>query len=485
MPKRQRESQSDSESVHKRRMISTEFLRECQQNFTADPANTLARNAVNAIGSMFSTMNSERVNQISHVFLNTVKKKHLPATNQGASGRCWMFAALNTFRHVLINVLRLENFEFSEVYLFFFDKLERSNTYLKWFIDHLHSTPGQRAYDYMIGDYMNDGGWWNTFANLVNKYGLVPASAMKETAQSGDSDEMNKIIKKQLDGCVNHIRLNRDRMTVEQLQDLRRETVREIYSTLVKFLGQPPEKFTWSYLTDDEDSGAVTRLTPTKFRDIVMPDMDLNNDFIVLAHIPIPDIKYYQPYRILYTNNVEEGQCCTVVNVPVDELAKYAMKSISNGLAVWFVGDVHQSFNWYHSALDDKLDDSKTVFPAPFKFDKGDRILLRNVQGNHAMALTGFNLNERGHPISWQVENSWGYWDYETPGLDGFLYMSQSWFNQYVTQIVVAKKFLSRSMKKCLARPVIELNPWDCMAPALRAGMSPPRQYERTRPKKN
>jgi len=459
--------------------ISEEFLAQCERKFKSDPVNIVARNAINSVGSMFSTINSNRVNQISHIFLNSVKRKNLHATNQGASGRCWMFAALNTFRHVLINALDLEQFEFSEVYLFFWDKLERANSYIKWFMDHPDTPPDDRACEYMLSDYMSDGGWWNTFANLVNKYGLVPMSAMKETYQSDDSDAMNKIIKERLDWAVNHIRTNYKKMSAEDMEKFRQDVIQRIYDILVKFLGEPPKEFNW-YLNHNEDEkcNIVTKLTPQKFLTMVAPSIDMNEDFVTLAHIPTKGLKYYTKYRIRQTNNVQEGELCTVYNVPLSELVRCAIKSISGGFAVWFVGDVSKSFNWFYSCLDDKLDDHSIVFGETEKFDKGDRILLRNVQGNHAMALTGFNLDEKGLPVNWQVENSWGYHDSETPGMDGFLNMSHTWFEKYVTQIVVHKEFLSRSLKKKIESVPIDLDPWDCMAPALKVqGVGQPHNY--------
>jgi bleomycin hydrolase len=462
--------------------ISEEFLSECEEKFYSEQANIIAKNAINSVGSMFSTINSKRVNEISHIFLNSVKRKNLRSTNQGASGRCWMFAALNTFRHLIINALDLDNFEFSEVYLFFWDKLERSNSYLKWFIEHPEEKPGSRAHEYMITDYMSDGGWWNTFANLVNKYGIVPQSAMKETYQSDDSDEMNKIIKERLDSTVNYLFYNRERMTSEEIESLRKTTVSKIYEILVKFLGEPPKKFEWHFSHNDEEScGIVTKLTPKTFLEMVSPGVDMNGDFVTLAHIPMTNLRYYQNYNISTTNNVSEGETFRFCNVPVDELVKYALKSISSGFAVWFSGDVRKSFNWFHSSLDDKLDDSALVFGETEKFEKGDRIMMRNVQGNHAMLLTGYNLDEKGNPVSWQVENSWGYYDNEIPGLDGFLRMSHSWFKKYVIDIVVHKDFLSRTMRKKISQKPIDLDPWDCMAPATRVGVyNPPKGYLET-----
>ena len=462
--------------------ISVEFLENCEKKFRQNPVNVIARNAINSVGVMFSTINSERWNNVSHVFTNTVKRKGVKATDQGASGRCWMFAALNTFRHLIMKALNLENFEFSETYLYFWDKLERSNTFLHWFIDHPDCTPDNRAYNYMITEYMSDGGWWNTFANLVEKYGLVPKTAMRETVQSSDSDDMNSIIERILLESVNYLRY---RPEINK-EEFRLQTLQKIYDTLVKFLGQPPKRFNWNWqiITEEDDNlEAITvpNLTPEKFRDITMGGYNFRNDFLVLAHIP--NLEYYKNFRVNLTNNVYEGQSCILYNVPIEEMAKYARKSISKGISVWFVADVKKHFNWYTSTLDDQLDDSKLIFEPSYEFNKGDRITMRELQGNHAMALTGYNTDEKGRTISWQVENSWNYWDNLTPGLDGFLAMSQSWFEKYITQIVVNKKFLTRSfLNRYNNSSVEELNPWDSMAPA---GMKIPLGYVKTHKKIN
>jgi bleomycin hydrolase len=211
----------------------------------------------------------------------------------------------------------------------------------------------------------------------------------------------------------------------------------------------------------------------------IMPGLDIN-DFVSLSHVPTKDLEFNRKYEIKWTKNVSEGQNCTLLNVHIDELSKYAIKSITAGFAVWFAADVMQHFNFIHSSLDDQLDDSHLIFKESYKFNKGERITLRNVQGNHAMALTGVNLDQNGIPINWQVENSWGYWDHETPGLDGFLTMSHSWFKKYIMEVVIHKMFLSRTFSKLLDQQPVLLNPWNSMAPATRVGnVDAPRGYRK------
>jgi bleomycin hydrolase len=457
--------------------INPEFIKECEKEFSDDPSNIIARNAVVSIGSMLSTINSKHLNNIDHVFINSIKKKHVKATNQGNSGRCWMFSGLNLFRHTVINALQIENFEFSETHLFFWDKLERSNRYIRWFIDHPDIKPEDDAFKFIIEEYTSDGGWWNMFANLVDKYGLVPKSAMKETFQSGNSGDMNQILNNCLQACANHIHSNRQ-LNSEELEIIRHKTMKQIYSILVKFLGEPPKKFRWAYTDTNGESQIIEDLEPKQFMNMVMPNINIK-DFVVLTHLP-GKLKEKKQYEVKYTSNIYEGSNFKFLNLSIKELSKYASKSVLSGFPVWFAADVSKDFNPYHGTLDDKLTDETLIFGNNYDFDKGDQITFRNLSANHAMTLVGINIDNKNKPESWQVENSWGFWDNETPGEDGFLYMSNSWFEKNVMQVVVHKNYLSRSITKLLNKKIEILDPWDCVAPALKAkAVDAPTEYNR------
>jgi bleomycin hydrolase len=457
--------------------VNPEFLRECNEEFYKDSSNIISRNAIVAIGSMIATTNSNHVNNIDHVFMNSIKKKNIKSTNQGHSGRCWMFSGLNMFRHSVIQALELENFEFSETYLFFWDKLERSNRYLRWFIDNPEVKTDDQSFKFMTREYTGDGGWWNMFSNLVNKYGLIPKSAMKETFQSDDSDDMNQILNDRLQACANFI-INNKNMKKVELEKLRKTTIKQIYNILVKFLGEPPKKFRWSYTNDENIPNTIIDLTPLQFTEMVIPNVELN-DFVVLTHLP-GKLEEKKLYEVKYTNNVYEGSNFKFLNLSIQDLIKYASKSILSGMPVWFAADVCKDFNPYHSTLDDRLSDEDMVFGKKHSFSKGDRITFNNLQANHAMSLIGVNFGTDKKPESWQVENSWGYLDNETPGEDGFLYMSNTWFEKNVMQIVVHKNYLNRSIIKLLKQKVNLLDPWDCSAPATKIKpMDAPKIYER------
>ena len=257
----------------------------------------------------------------------------------------------------------------------------------------------------MVDDYISDGGWWNMFSNLVIKYGLIPKSAMKETFQSEDSDDMNKILNNCLQACANFIHKNRKK-NKKELEKVREKTMKQIYSTLVKFLGEPPTSFRWSYTTEDGDPVIISDLEPKQFMSMVMPGIDIK-DFVVITHIP-GNLCQNKQYEVKYTNNIYEGDNFKFLNLTIKELSKYSSKSILSGFPVWFAADVSKDFNPYHSTLDDRLVDEKSIFGANHTFNKEDKITFHNLAANHAMCLTGINLDHKNKPEAWQVENSWG-----------------------------------------------------------------------------
>jgi bleomycin hydrolase len=465
--------------MSKRKYISEKFLEKCDKKFKADSANAIARNVVVSVGAVLSSTDSTKVNEVNHVFLNSLKRKNLRATNQGHSGRCWMFAALNVFRHSIIDSLDLENFEFSETYLFFYDKLEMANTFLMWAIDNREKKRGDREFDHMVDHALEDGGYWCSFVNLVEKYGLVPKDSMKETAHSEDSEDLNKIVLEKMHETAVWFHHNRNK-PASCLRKRKNEVMEDIHKTLILFLGEPPSSFDWSFTNAAGESNIITDLTPHKFKETLLPDINLR-DFVSISNIPTRDMEMNKMYTVSTTNNTYEGDQLTFLNMPIDELIKAVVKSVTSGLPVWFACDVRQGLHPWHSTLDDELLDFGPIFGESSKdFDKGMRMEMGTTSGCHAMTITGVNLTEKYKCVNFSIENSWGTIDPEVAGMDGWLTMSRSWFERYVTEIVVHKQFLSRTIRKLLKQDPNELLPWDCSAPAMRIdGVDPPESWKK------
>ncbi|XP_014770707.2 bleomycin hydrolase [Octopus bimaculoides] len=132
---------------------------------------------------------------VNHVFSVKVEEAK-PVTHQRASGRCWIFAALNQMRIPFMEKFEVPEFEFSQAYLFFWDKLERSNFILDAFIDCARNgnTAGSRVVDHLLVNASDDGGQWDMLVNLISKYGIVPKNIFPDTVSCEASRYLVSII---------------------------------------------------------------------------------------------------------------------------------------------------------------------------------------------------------------------------------------------------------------------------------------------------
>ena len=109
--------------------IKPERLAQYAKDFNADRANLVAANAAVSSGVLEAATDYKGQRALPRDF--SIELKQGSITNQRRSGRCWMFASLNTLRYELMHQWGLDDFEFSETYLFFWDAMEKSNTYLE------------------------------------------------------------------------------------------------------------------------------------------------------------------------------------------------------------------------------------------------------------------------------------------------------------------------------------------------------------------
>ena len=428
--------------------INNEYINECAKKFNNSDKDKICKNVITNVGILHGSTDHKELTKVSHVFLNTIKKKNIKATNQGLSGRCWMFSGLNIFRHHVIKALDLDDFEFSETYLFFWDKFERSNSYLHWFEEYVFKNENidinDHLYKYIVDkeNWMSDGGYWNFFANLVNKYGVVPKEAMPETFQSEYSDDMNENIINILHSSSIEMINNKNNSS-----KIKKESLNKIFNLLVKFLGEPPKTFDWNFTTENGEPTSIKNLTHKSFKEMVLPGVNFD-DFVLLSNIPSNKYEFYKKYSIKNTNNVIEGYRCEPINVPIKDIKLMTKKSILSGMPVWFGGDVNKSFHPLFSTLNKKVINKELLLEKINKINKKDRFFITNQKTTHAMTILGVNIDNKGKTSSWQVENSWGYLDNEIPGMDGFLCMDDEWFDEYVGEVVIHKQFLTRKIKK-------------------------------------
>ena len=403
-------------------------------------------------------MDWEHFRRIDHAFSDVVTGE-MPVTNQRSSGRCWDFAGLNLFRIYLGRKHNLKEFQFSQSYFMFWDKLEKANYFLESILKTVDQEWNSRLLMHLLADPIQDGGQWDMWVNLINKYGVVPQSEMPESFQSSKSGRMNRMITRKLRGNAKKLRDFKQRgVGNDELQTMKIEMLEVIFRLLVIHLGTPPDSFDWQVRDKDNNFHRFENLTPTSFyRDHV--ELDLN-DYVCLINCPMSDKKYNKVYTIEFLGNVMEGLPIRYLNVESDVMKKSAIKAIKNDDPVWFGCDVGKHFHQDLGVMDIDLFDFDMFYGTEFGLNKASRLEYGDSRMTHAMLFTGVDLDLKGEPIKWRVENSWG----DKAGNKGYHIMTDNWFDEYNYEIVVHKSFLPDDLIAVFeTSDPISLQPWDPM----------------------
>ena len=126
---------------------------------------------------------------------------------------------------------------------------------------------------------------------------------------------------------------------------------------------------------------------------------------------------------------------------------------------MYFSCDVGKFLNSDRGLLDVKNYDYESLMGTSFNMNKKQRIQTFASGSSHAMTLMAVDLDKNGKPTKWMVENSWG----PAAGYQGYLIMTDEWFNEYMFRLVVETKYSSEKVLEVLKQKPIRLPAWDPM----------------------
>jgi bleomycin hydrolase len=426
-----------------------------RKDFAASPAYRLAQNAVTRVTVDDVAISREIINGTGHSW--SVLLDDWKVTNQERSGRCWLFAGLNLLRVGAMHKMGLKEFEFSQNYAMFWDKIERANYFLEAVIETADRELGDRTIAFLLQSAAEDGGQWNMFAALVGKHGLVPKSVMPETQSSSNTGRMNAILRSQLRQGARAVRAAYAAGGAAAARAEKAEILRVIYRVLCIHLGTPPERFDWQWTDKDREFHRDGVLTPQEFaaKYVELPVAD----YVCLVHDPRATSPQGRTFTVEYLGNVIGAPPVTYLNVDVPLLKRLTAASLSAGEPVWFGCDVGKMMSNEYGIWDAALYDLPSVYDTPFDLDKAARLEYGESQMTHAMLFTGVDLGADGASRRWRVENSWG----SDTGRDGFYTMNDSWFDEYVFEIAARRSALPPELQAALDTEPIVLPAWDPM----------------------
>lgn len=430
-------------------------VKEIQSSFVQDGATSGLQNALTQETSLKKlALNRQLQGKVDHYFKYRVDVKGI--TDQKQSGRCWMFTSMNVLRPRVMKQLNIGEFDFSHNYNYFWDIFEKSNLFLTNAIATADREMTDRDVEFYFKNPVSDGGVWNLFFNIAQKYGVVPQSVMPETAHSNNTGQMVSLINQRLRAGSYALRqMVNEKQDATTVSQARKDILKDVYRILALCLGTPPTEFTWRYETADHKIKTL-HTTPQEFFKSIIPNDYAPDTYVMIMNDPTRP--YYQTYEIQNYRNTAEGINWIYLNLPNDVIKKAAVASIKNNEPMYASCDIVQ-YNSETGICDSKMYDYEALLGVKMNMDKKARILTRQSGSAHAMTLIAVDTDDNDKPLKWQFENSWG----PSAGHEGYMTFTDQWFDDYMFRLVIRRQYLDSESLKALKTTPVQLPAWDYM----------------------
>ncbi|KAF3291458.1 hypothetical protein TWF970_000671 [Orbilia oligospora] len=433
------------------RELTIKSIKRWEEQFLAEPKNLLALAAVSKNDMKQIIQQPNAVIDDAQVFRIKFPLTVPLSQIRGARG-----GAGFSQRHQFLEKYKLENFELSQQYLFFWDKLEKANFFLEQIIDTSEEPLDSRIVDELLKIPVNDGGQWDMIINLVERYGVVPQKLYPDTYNSMNSRGVNALVTSKLREFALQLRaMSSSGLSLHAIQRAKSKMVNTVYNILVTCFGPPPkldETFTWEFRDSLGKFHSYPNITPISFF----------KDFIgykAASHFSLindPRHEYGKLYTVSRLNNVFGGKPIRYVNVDMATMKAAIVAMIKKDHPVFFGCDVGKFSDSKLGIMDTKLFDYKLAFDTELGLNKAERLLVGESRMTHAMTLNGVHIVD-GKSVKWKVQNSWG----EGSGEKGWFVMTDGWMDEYCYQAVVGPDFVSQEIKDILKQEPTALPLWD------------------------
>ncbi|TIC46434.1 bleomycin hydrolase [Wallemia mellicola] len=418
-----------------------------------DPKNRLAVDAFSK-SDITNTLSSRSARIADHNIFNLVASNVEDITSQDSSGRCWLFATTNLLRNDIKKQLNLSDFQLSQSYLSFWDRIEKSNQYLEHSIELADEPIGSRTVDYINSGPIGDGGQFDMAVNLVNKYGVVPQSVYPESYNSSNSGKINSLLTTKLrEGALELRKLSKSASQVSPtsadriVRRRKNELLEEIYGAAVIAFGPPPsanEEFTFEYKDKNDKVHSITT-TPLGFANKYLSNFRINDWYSLIND---PRNEYSKLYTVDKLQNVVGGRPVLYVNTTAERLVDAVVTHLKNGKPVFFGCDVGKFSERNGGLLDPKLFDYELAFNLKLGLTKAERLATGESSMTHAMAINAAHIVD-GKVQRFRIENSWG----KSAGQDGYYICTVDWFKEFVYQVVVNRQIAPKDLTTIFDKP--------------------------------
>lgn len=494
--------------------LSTQQLSVWRSQFFALPLNRLAQNVCTASDPISACLSSEAKVQWVPGKERFAVPEPIKSTTESPN---WISSGLD-----LLRLAMHKECELSVPYIVYWHKLERCNYFLNCVVELLaRCEPLEgRTFQYLMKHAVPDGGSWQMFANLVQKYGVMPSKCYLASWSSTRSLHLNRMLKSKVGDSSTksesfielHLFLVRlqlhefssqlhaqftfdgDSKNLLPMVELMME---QIYKVISICLSTPPEEFSWSI----KDDAQGQTFTPISFHQRYVSPTFVIDAQICLGNDPRLSSSYQRNYRIAYSSNMTDGLEQSYNNQPIEVLLDIMVASLEAGSAVWLVCDLPTMFKAKSeiTVLSLSAHNFVQVFGIPVGsvLSKADRMLYKDTRRNTVMLLTEVTLDANGKPLQFRTiskttettkksdstsslppvaqkgvecngEEEQDIESSDATKKKGFkgktTIISVDWLKEYAFEIVVDSRFVPQGVRHAVhTQPIVELPIWDPM----------------------
>lgn len=429
--------------------ISIEQIKKFRKNYNSDKTNKIIENAITKNGLENACINRDIIIENQPIF--NIELPESKRYDQKDNWRCWIFGGLNLIKHNIAKNLDMNvmDLELSNNHIAFYDRLEKSNNAYENIInldnvdfDYLHK-------DEALKFCVSEGGYWDMFVSIVNKYGIIPYSYNPDTVESTAMQRVEYLytekIKKDI---LKLIDLKKNGIDINILREEKNKCLQENYILLCKIYGEPTVEFDFEYKDKNGNYKKIENLTPIEFKNRFL-DLKLEN-FVTIGNIPMYNKEYYKVYQKKHLGSVYGKSYVKYLNLPIEDLKELTIKQLKDNLPVYMGAHILKFRDKKSGVLDTRLYNYEDTLGLK-TLSKEEALNLYDISMHHIMAFTGVNLIDN-KPQRWKIEDSYG----DKEKVNGYYVMNDNFFNEFVLSVVIDKKYLTEKQLRLLDQEPIE-----------------------------